>query len=248
MQGKRVVVTGSASGIGQAVVERMLREGATVAALDINADSLRAWEVAADSGRAVRPFVVDVANREQVETQVAAAIAWLGGCDTLVNVAGVTTWADPLDITEADWDKVMGVNAKGTFLCSQVAGRAMREHGGGSIVNVSSIGSELVVPHQAHYAASKGAVRSLTKGMAVGLAPFNIRVNAVSPGPTLTPMAQRELGRSPDHRERMLGRVLRGRAAEPSDIASAILFLASDEADFITGTTLYVDGGVTATR
>ena len=248
MAGKRVIVTGSASGIGQAVVERMLQEGASVAALDVNAEGLRSWEAAVVAKRPVRTFVVDVSKRTEVEAEVGAAIAWLGGCDALINVAGITTWADPLDITEEDWDKVLDVNVKGTFLCAQVAGRTMRDQGAGSIVNVSSIATELVVPHQAHYAASKGAVRSLTKGLAVGLAPFNIRVNAVSPGPTLTPMARRELGRDPAHRERMLGRVLRGRAAEAADIAAAILFLASDEADFITGTTLYVDGGVTATR
>jgi NAD(P)-dependent dehydrogenase (short-subunit alcohol dehydrogenase family) len=248
MANKLVVVTGSGSGIGQAVVQRMLDEGASVAALDINAESLRTWDEASSAGRPVRTFVVDVSIRSEVEAQVGAAIGWLRGCDALINVAGITTWNDPLEITEEEWDRVMDVNAKGTFLCSQVAGRTMRERGGGSIVNVSSIATELVVAHQAHYAASKGAVRSLTKGLAVGLAPFNIRVNAVSPGPTLTPMARRELSRDPAHTERMLGRVLRGRPGEPTDIAATILFLASDESDFITGTTLYADGGVTATR
>lgn len=248
VSGKRVIVTGAGSGIGQGIARRMLDEGAKVAVVDVNPQALEAWAAEATTGAEVRGFVADVSKRTDVETQLGSAIAWLGGCDILVNAAGVTNPGGPLELTEDQWDTVMDVNAKGTFLCAQVAGRAMRDGGGGSIVNISSIGSELVVPHQAHYAASKGAVRSLTKGLAVGLAPHNIRVNAVSPGPTMTPMAQNEVFRDPAHTERMLGRVLRGRMATPADIAAAVLFLASDEADFITGSTLYADGGVTVVR
>jgi NAD(P)-dependent dehydrogenase (short-subunit alcohol dehydrogenase family) len=248
MDAKRVIVTGAGSGMGRAVAGRMLAEGASVAALDVNPGALDELKSTADDRRRLGTFVVDVASAEEVSAQLGAAIEWLGGCDVLVNVAGVTNQADALEITEAQWDQVMDVNVKGTFLCSQVAGRAMRDQGGGNIVNISSIATDLVVPHQAHYAASKGAVRSLTKGLAVALAPHNIRVNAVSPGPTMTAMAEKEFSRSPEHAERMLGRVLRGRLAKPDEIAAAVLFLASDEADFITGATLVADGGVTVVR
>lgn len=248
MRGKRVAVTGAGSGIGHGVAQRMLDEGARVAALDANVTGLKQWDPAIAAGAPIRTFVVDVSKRDLVEAQFGAAIAWMGGCDVLVNAAGITTRADPLELSEEDWDRVMDVNIKGTFLCAQVAGRAMRAQGGGSIVNISSIATELVVGNQVHYAASKGAVRSLTKGLAVGLAPYNIRVNAVGPGPTKTAMSQGELSQGAAHTERMLGRVLRGRMAMPADIAAAVLFLASDEADFVTGTTLYADGGVLAVR
>ena len=126
MQGKRAIVTGSASGIGQGVAQRFLDEGAAVAAVDLNAVGLQQWDSAVASGSAIRTFVVDISKRDQVESQLGAAIEWLGGCDVLVNAAGITSSADPLELTEEQWDRVMDVNVKGSFLCAQVAGRAMR--------------------------------------------------------------------------------------------------------------------------
>ena len=125
----------------------------------------------------------------------------------------------------------------------------MRDQGGGAIVNISSVAAELANAHHVHYSTSKGAVRMLTKALAVALAPDNIRVNAVGPGPVLTSMGQSEIyEQDEEHRQRMLGRVLRGRVGTPEEIASCIVFLASDEADFVNGTTLYADGGVLAAR
>lgn len=249
LAGKRTIITGAASGIGRGTVEMFLEEGATVAAVDLDAVGLEAWEKAGADGAAVRPFTVDVSRSDQVTVQLGSAIEWLGGCDILVNGAGITLSGDPLEVSEDDFDRVMDVNVKGSFLCAQVAGRTMKAQGGGTIVNVSSVAAELSNPHHVAYTTSKGAVRQLTKALAVGLAPYNIRVNAVGPGPVLTGMGQSEIyERDSEHQKRLLGRVLRGRVGQPVDIAAAIVFLASDAADFINGTTLYADGGVLAVR
>jgi glucose 1-dehydrogenase len=246
LQGKRAIITGGASGIARGCVERFLAEGAQVAALDLNAEGLKEW----NSGEQSRSWTLDVSDSTQVNAVFAEAIEWLGGVDILVNGAGITTSGDPLELAESEFDRVMDVNVKGSFLCIQAAGRDMRARGtGGSIVNISSVAAELANAHHVHYSTSKGAVRMLTKAMAVALAPDNIRVNAVGPGPVLTAMGQSEIyERDPSHMDRLLGRVLRGRVGTPDDIASAVLFLASDEADFINGTTLYADGGVLAAR
>ena len=242
---KRIIVTGAGSGIGKGTVHRLLQEGARVAAADLNADGLAEFE----HDERVATYVLDVSERTQVEKQLGAAVEWLGGCDVLVNSAGVTSSGDALELLESEFDRVMDVNVKGTFLCAQVAGRVMRAQGGGTIVNVSSVSAELANPHHVHYSTSKGAVRMLTKALAVALAPHNIRVNAVGPGPVLTGMGQSEIyERDEEHMQRLLGRVLRGRVGAPEDIANVILFLASDESDFVNGTTVYADGGVLAVR
>jgi glucose 1-dehydrogenase len=249
LEGKRTIITGASSGIGQGTVTKFLAEGAVVAAVDITDEGLAYWDEEAKKGLSVRSFKVDVADKASVESGLGAAIEWLGGCDVLVNCAGITSSGDPLEMSEEDFDRVMDVNVKGSFLCAQVAGRVMRAAKSGAIVNVSSVAAELSNAHHIAYTTSKGAVRQLTKALAVGLADDNIRVNAVGPGPILTGMGQSEIyERDDSHRERLLGRVLRGRVGLPEDVAAAIAFLASDEADFITGTTLYVDGGVLAKR
>lgn len=239
-------MTGAASGIGLATARRFLAEGASVAAADVNGEALaREWEDA--DPNLVRTFVVDVAQRAEVDRFVDAAAAWLGGVDILVNSAGTIGEGPTLDLAEDEWDRVVDINLKGTFLVSQRAGKKMQENGGGAMVHVSSVAAEQANPYHPHYAASKGGIRQLTKALAVGLAEFNIRSNAVGPGPILTGMGAGEFA-DREREARLLRRVLRGRVGRPEDVAAAILFLASDEADFITGTTLYVDGGVLATR
>lgn len=245
LEGKRAIVTGAASGIGLATARRFVEEGARVAAADVNAAALEeAWSAPGETARA---FVVDVSDRSAVERFVEESADWLGGVDILVNSAGTIGEGPTLDLEEDEWDRVVDINLKGTFLVSQFAGRKMRDGGGGAMVHVSSVAAEQANPYHPHYAASKGGIRQLTKALAVGLSEFNIRSNAVGPGPILTGMGAGEF-EDEARKERLLRRVLRGRVGRPEDVASAILFLASDEADFITGTTLYVDGGVLATR
>jgi len=245
IEGKRAIVTGAASGIGLATAQRFLAEGARVAAADVNAEGLdAAW---AGAGDGVRTWVVDVADRDAVVRFVDEAAAWLGGVDILVNSAGTIGEGPTLDLAEDEWDRVVDINLKGSFLVSQQAGKHMREAGGGAMVHVSSVAAEQANPYHPHYAASKGGIRQLTKALAVGLAEFNIRSNAVGPGPIMTGMGAGEFEDKARY-ERLVRRVLRGRVGRPEEVASAILFLASDEADFVNGTTLYVDGGVLATR
>jgi NAD(P)-dependent dehydrogenase (short-subunit alcohol dehydrogenase family) len=244
IEGKRAIVTGAASGIGLATARRFVEEGARVAAADVNAEGL---EAAFPENGSVRTFAVDVADRAAVERFVDEAAEWLGGVDILVNSAGTIGEGPTLDLAEDEWDRVVDVNLKGSFFCSQFAGKKMREAGGGAMVHVSSVAAEQANAYHPHYAASKGGIRQLTKALAVGLAEFNIRSNAVGPGPILTGMGAGEF-EDEERKNRLLSRVLRGRLGRPEDVASAILFLASDEADFVNGTTLYVDGGVLATR
>lgn len=237
-------VTGGGSGIGRAVSLRLGREGAAVAVADVVAGS--ALETAAllqQGGAAAVALTVDVAAAEAVDAAVDEAWRRLGPVDILVNNAGIMGYRPFLRLTEADWDRTMAVNAKGVFLCSQaVARRLAAAHQSGTIINVSSITSEVAIEFQSHYAASKGAVRMLTRAMALELASYGITVNAVAPGVVETAMTS-DLLADPAVAELTLPLIPLGRAAQPEEVAGAIAFLASDDARYITGTTVTVDGG-----
>ena len=174
---------------------------------------------------------------------VEAAGERFGAVDILVNNAGVETLVPVLDLAESEWDRVIDTNLKGAFLCGQIAARAMVSAGTpGAIVNIASINAKIALAGQAHYTASKGGLVMLTKAMALDLAPHGIRVNAIGPGVIETRMTERSLS-DPQRRAMLLSKVPLGRVGQPRDVAHAALFLASDEASYITGATLYVDGG-----
>ncbi len=240
LKGKNVLVTGGASGIGQATAKRFLEEGCVVCVLDRNAE-------ARDRVTQVLPELTgvidaDVSNLEQVQAAFAEAIALMGSVDVLINNAGISIRHDFLDITPDELDAVLGVNLKGVFYVAQTAARHMMDKGAGVILNTASTGGNNGYPHYADYSASKGGVIALTQAMALELAPV-VRVNAISPGYVLTPMQRAE------YTDAMLDAVNRkiplGRHAKPEEIAALFAFLASEDAAFATGHVYVMDGGET---
>lgn len=244
--GRNVVITGAAGGIGRSALQMFADEGATVVALDL--DGQLAGEAALDATRSAGVagygLAMDVASSVSVERTMGKVLATVGRIDILVNAAGVTSRVDFFDMTEAEWDRVMDVNLKGTFLVGQYCARLMRDQRAGAIVNVASIAAEVIRREGfGVYPASKAGVQALTRAMAAALGAYNVRVNAVGPGPVRTGMTADRTS-TPEGEASLLNGVIRRRIGKPEDVANAILFLASDEADFVTGTTLFVDGGV----
>jgi NAD(P)-dependent dehydrogenase (short-subunit alcohol dehydrogenase family) len=244
LQGKVAIVTGAASGMGAATARRFAREGAKVVIADTLEDEGR--RVAAAIGEAALFHRLDVTDEAEWKAVVASTAERFGGLDILVNNAGISgsAYADLFDMV--GWHKVMEVNATGVFLGMKHAVPAMRARGGGSIVNLSSI-SGFVGQARIHmsYNASKGAVRIMTKSAAVQLGPDKIRVNSVHPG-WMPPMRTSGATADPALRAEMMKRIPLGRSGEVDEVANAVLFLASDEASYITGTELVVDGGFIA--
>lgn len=238
---KTVLVTGAAAGIGAAAAERFASEGARVACVDLRLPTEAVDRIKAAGGTALA-CGADVSNREQVIAAFRKAEEALGPVDVLVNNAGIG-FPDPiLGVTEENWDQVMAVNVKGAFLFSQEAIRSMQGRGG-AIVNVSSIaGRRLSVTNGAHYTSSKYALIGLTRHLANEVASLGIRVNAVCPGPTQTPALQRNA--TPVQQVEIAGRIPLGRVGSPDDIAGVILFVAGDEARYMTGAILDVNGGL----
>ncbi|WP_274423409.1 SDR family NAD(P)-dependent oxidoreductase [Chelativorans sp. YIM 93263] len=247
LDGKTAIVTGAATGIGYAVAERFLREGMRVVAADINAE--KGEKAASDLEKLgdVRFVKADVGKSLDVHNLVASTINLLGDIDVLVNNAGIVHGADFLDLKEEDFDRVLQVNLKGTFLVGQAVARYMKEkvdNGGpaGAIINMSSINAVFAIANQVPYSVSKGGVNQLTKTMALSLAPHGIRVNAIGPGSIMTDMLA-SVNADPAARNRILSRTPMGRIGDPQEIASIAAFLASDDASYITGQTIYADGG-----
>jgi NAD(P)-dependent dehydrogenase (short-subunit alcohol dehydrogenase family) len=247
LEGKTAIVTGAAGGIGYAIAERFLRDGAKVVFADIDADKGAKALANLEKLGECRFIKADVGKRLDVHNLVAAAIEAFGDIDILVNNAGIVHGADFLDLTEDDFDRVLRVNLKGSFLTGQAVARYMVDkvkNGGapGAIVNMSSVNAVFAIANQVPYSVSKGGVNQLTKVMALSLAPHGIRVNAIGPGSIMTDMLA-SVNDDPAARNRILSRTPLGRIGEPSEIASIAAFLASDDASYITGQTIYADGG-----
>lgn len=238
-EGRVCIVTGGAQGIGAACVRRFAAEGAKVVIADL--DDARGHALAVELGATyVR---CDVGDKAQVDALVAKTLAAHGRIDVLVNNAGIFRAADFLDVTEADFDAVLRVNLKGSFLVGQAVARAMVATGGGSIVNMSSVNGVLAIPNIASYNVSKGGINQLTRVMALALADKNIRVNAVAPGTIATELAAKAVLTSDEAKHKIMSRTPMKRLGEPSEIADVVAWLASDAASYVTGEIVTVDGG-----
>ena len=247
LAGKVALVSGAASGMGQSEAMIFAREGAKVIVADIlEAEGKQVADKIAAGGGQARFVRLDVTSEAEWDAAVKAAVGAFGKLDVLVNNAGISGTYDTDMLSSAAWDKVMAVNAKGVFLGMKAAIPLMKKAGGGAIVNISSI-SGFVGQDGVHmaYSASKGAVRIMTKTAAVQLAGDGIRVNSVHPG-FMPPMRTSKTSADPTWRAKMLGAVPMKREGRVEEVAHAVLFLASDEASYITGTELVVDGGYLA--
>ncbi len=237
------IVTGAAQGMGFATAARLLREGARVVLADINADGLaRAVKQLAEWRDVAHPEQVDVTSGSDVRRLVASTTARFGAVDILVNNAGVLRSSAVERISDAEWDLVVDTNLKGTFLCAQAVVDAMKVRRYGKIVNMASMaGRATSTLGGAHYTAAKAGVLGLTRHLARELAPYRINVNAVSPGIVDTPMVAGAL--SPERRQQLAASIPFERFAAPDEVASLVAFLASDEATYITGTSVDIHGG-----
>jgi 3-oxoacyl-[acyl-carrier protein] reductase len=242
LKDKIAIVTGAGSGMGEAIAHTYAREGAKVAVLDVNEQA--ANKVASAIGAAAFAVACDVTDRADIARAVEMTEKKFGVTDILVNNAGVAHVNKPLmEIDEREYDRVFDVNVKGVFMFIQSVVPAMRKKGGGVIVNIGSTAGLRPRPGLSAYNATKGAVHNLTKTLAVELAPDKIRVCAIAPVATDTPLLPTFLGPAPGQREKFIATVPLGRLATSQDIADAALFLASAEAKFLTGNIMEVDGG-----
>jgi glucose 1-dehydrogenase len=240
LDGRVVVITGGSQGIGEACARLLAADGARIALWDV--DDARGQALAAELGAVYAHC--NVASKAEVDAALASTVATLGRVDGLVSNAGIFKAAPFLDITEADWDAVLDVNLKGSFLVGQAVARQMVKQGqGGAIVNMSSVNGRLAIPSIASYNASKGGVDQLTRVMALSLAEHRIRVNGVAPGTIATELAAKAVLTSEEAKARIMSRTPMKRLGEPGEIASVVAMLLSDAASYMTGETVLVDGG-----
>ena len=247
LDGKVAIVTGAARGIGRAIAERFAQDGASVVVADVADEAQAVVDHIADRGGAAEFIACDVGERLDVRNLITGTVDRFGAVDVVVNNAGIVHNAGFLEIEEDDFDRVLRVNLKGAFLVGQAAAKRMVaqiEDGRapGAIINMSSVNAQLAIPTQVPYCVSKGGMNQLTKVMALGLAPHGIRVNAIGPGSILTEMLE-AVNADPEARGKILSRTPLGRMGNPSEIAAIAAFLASDEASYVTGETIYADGG-----
>lgn len=250
LEGKVAIVTGAAKGIGYAIAKRLLLDGARIVLADIDHDAVHRAARDLELFGTVRPMAADISDKLDIHNLLTFTSATFGEVDILVNNAGITHQAPFLDLSEEDFDRVMRVNAKGAFLCGQAAARRMVERveaGGnaGTIINISSVNAVFGLPDQLAYSVSKGALNQLTKSMALALAPWGIRVNAIGPGSVETNMLE-GINPSLENRKRLATQTPLQRIGQPGEIAAITSFLASEDASYITGQIIYADGGLLA--
>ena len=246
LEGRVAIVTGAGSGIGYSIAERFGHEGASVVVNYYGFEN-EAKELAArltQSSRRSIAVKADVSNAEDVNRMVNQAVSELGSVDILINNAGIESPAPFLEIEEKSWDRMINVDLKGTFLCAQACGRVMTQKGGGSIVNISSIHEDYPFPGFTPYCAAKGGVRMMMRNAALELAAYKIRVNNIAPGAIATPINVSTMA-DPEKMAALGSIIPIGRMGTPEEVAEVALFLASDRSAYVTGSTYYVDGGMT---
>jgi len=244
LKDKSAIVTGATKGIGLAIAEEYAAEGARVVLTgrseDLGEAAARSFAARGHEAMFVK---CDVSRSDQVNNLVEKTVARFGRLDVMVSNAGINAKAEFLDVAEADWDRVIDVNLKGVFLCGQAAARQMVKQGqGGAIINMSSVMGVLGLKNQVAYSASKGGINQLTKVMGLGLIDYGIRVNGIGPGAVNTELMQR-VGHNKELMDMILRRTPIGRVAECAEIGRVAVFLASEDASFMAGQTVYVDGG-----
>ena len=243
LESKTALVTGASKGVGKGIALELARRGCHVA-VNFHGDAAGAEATAAEiaaMGRRALTVQADAGSAADVDRMFERTLAEFERLDILVNNAGTQTWKALLEMEESEWDRVIRTNLKGCFLCTQRAGRHMRGHGGGCIVNIGSGCNKIPFPNLSGYTASKGGIEMFTKSAAIELAQFGIRVNCVAPGAIEIERTKEEAA---DYGKTWAGVTPLARVGQPLDVARAVAFLAGEEADFITGQTLFVDGGL----
>lgn len=247
LKDKVALVTGASSGIGKAIATRFAQEGAHVA---VNyrpggkADQDAALAEVASFNPTAMAVAADVSQREDVERMIAQVVEKFGRLDICINNAGIEIKRPFLEVTDDEWNKVIAVNLYGCFVVSQAAARQMRTQGGGKLVFISSVHEDIPFPEYTAYCASKGGVRMMMRNLAMELAPYKINCNNIAPGAIATPINQSVLS-DPQAMKNAISEIPWGRFGKPEEVASVAVFLSSDEAEYVTGSTYYVDGGLT---
>jgi len=243
---KTVIVTGSSRGLGREIALFFSKAGSNLVLASRNLEKLSqvAEEIEKEGGRAL-PLQIDVTNKEQVESLMDKACEKFGQIDVLINNAGVIHRVPAVQMSEEQWDETMAINLKGTFLCSQAAGKKMIENKSGKIVNISSEKGLIGFPERSAYCASKGGIVMLTRALAVEWAPYNVQVNAIAPTYIETEMT-RDILNDPEKYQEIIHNIPMKQVCKPHDLFGAIMLFASDASSLITGQTLPVDGGLTA--
>ena len=246
LSGKVAIVTGGNQGIGLAISRGLAQAGAEVIIANRRAEEgAKAAEALKKEGLKATSIPTDVRDESSIAAMVAKVMANHGKIDILVNNAGVIVRKPAEELTREDWDYIMDINLKGVFFCCQIAGREMIKRKKGKIINISSDASQRATPERSVYATSKAGVSHLTRGLAVEWAKYNINVNAIGPGPTITPLNEKYFGENPEKLQQTIESIPLGRMGDTSDYMGAAVFLASEASNFVTGQTLLVEGGTT---